>query len=385
MTRLQADWLTDTAAQAVCDMLETGGHAAYFVGGCVRNALIGAPVEDLDLSTDAHPEAVMDLARAAGLRAVPTGLDHGTVTVVAYGRPVEVTTFRRDVATDGRRATVAFAHTIEADAARRDFTMNALYADARGLIHDPLGGLPDLHARRVRFIGDPGQRIREDYLRILRFFRFHALFGDPDAGLDADGLAASAEHAEGIEGLSRERIGHEMLRLLAAPDPAPAVAAMAQAGVLMRVIIGADPSVLPVLVHLESQVGLDPDPIPRLASLGGEDVAPALRLRKADARRRDRLRAAAFDGPEPAELGYRLGVGEGTAAFLLRQAALGQPLQDRALEKLRTGAEQVFPVAAADLKPRFEGAALGAALRRLESDWIASGFTRTRADLLKSL
>jgi poly(A) polymerase len=385
MTRLQANWLTDPAAQAVCAMLENAGHAAFFVGGCVRNALIGAPVQDLDLSTDARPEAVMDLAVAAGLKAMPTGIDHGTVTVVADGRPVEVTTFRRDLATDGRRATVAFADTIPADAARRDFTMNALYADARGVVHDPLGGLPDLHARRVRFIGDPGQRIREDYLRILRFFRFHALFGDPGAGLDADGLAACAEHAEGIEGLSRERIGHEMLRLLAAPDPAPAVAAMAQAGVLMRVIIGADASALPVLVHLEQDAGFEPDPIPRLASLGGEDVAPALRLRKADARRRDRLRAAAFDGPEPAELGYRLGAAEGTAALLLRHAALGQPLQDDALQKLRTGAGQIFPVTSADLQPRFEGAALGAALRQLESDWIASGFTLTRADLLKSL
>jgi poly(A) polymerase len=245
--------------------------------------------------------------------------------------------------------------------------------------------LPDLHARRVRFIGDPGQRIREDYLRILRFFRFHAWFGDPDAGLDADGLAACVEHAEGIEGLSRERIGHEMLRLLAAPDPAPAIAAMAQAGVLMRVISGADPSVLPVLVHLEQEAGVEPDPILRLASLGGEDVAPALRLRKADARRRDRLRAAAVDGPGPAELGYRLGVEEGTAALLLRQAALGLPLDDDALQHLRTGAELVFPVAAADLPGRFEGAALGAALRRLESDWIASSFTLTRAELLKSL
>ena len=385
MTRLQADWLTDPAAQAVCAMLEEAGHAAFFVGGCVRNALIDAPVHDLDLSTDARPATVMDLAGAAGLKAVPTGIDHGTVTVVADGRPVEVTTFRRDVATDGRRATVAFADAIEADAARRDFTMNALYADARGVVHDPLGGLPDLHARRVRFIGDPGQRIREDYLRILRFFRFHAWFGDADAGLDADGLASCAEHAEGVEGLSRERIGHEMLRLLAAPDPAPAVAAMAQAGVMMRVIIGADASVLPVLVHLEQEAGIEPDPIPRLASLGGEDVAPALRLPKADARRRDRLRAVAFDGPEPAELGYRLGVKEGTAAFLLRQAALGQPLDAAALQKLRTGAGQVFPVAAADLPRRFEGAALGAALRQLESDWIASGFTLTRADLLKSL
>lgn len=385
MTRLQADWLADPAAQAVCAMLENAGHAAYFVGGCVRNALIGAPVQDLDLSTDARPEAVMELAEAAGLKVVPTGIDHGTVTVVADGRPFEITTFRRDVATDGRRATVAFADSLEADAQRRDFTMNALYADASGVVQDPLGGLPDLDAGRVRFIDDPAQRIREDYLRILRFFRFHAWFGDAGAGLDAEGLAACAEHAEGIEGLSKERIGHEMLRLLAAPDPAPAVAAMAQTGVLIRVMAGAEPSVLPVLVHLEQEAGLDPDPVLRLASLGGEEVARALRLRKADARRRDRLRAAALEGGGAAELGYRLGAKEGTAALLLRQAALGQPLDDSTLIRLKAGAEQVFPITATDLQPGLEGAALGAALRRLEADWIASEFTLSRADLLKSL
>jgi len=385
MTRLQADWLADPAAQRVCAMLESAGHAAYFVGGCVRNALIDAPVQDLDLSTDARPQDVMMLAEDAGLKAVPTGIDHGTVTVVSDGRPFEITTFRRDVATDGRRAKVSFADTIEADASRRDFTMNALYADARGVVHDPLGGLPDLQARRVRFIDDPAQRIREDYLRILRFFRFHAWFGDAQAGLDAEGLAACAEHAEGIEGLSKERIGHEMLRLLAAPDPAPAVAAMAQAGVLMRVIAGAEPSILPVLVHLEQEAGIEPDPIPRLASLGGEDVTAALRLRKVDARRREVLRAAALDGPAVEELGYRLGVQEGTAALLLRHAALGQPIEKQTLTRLNVASEQVFPVRAADLQPHLEGPALGRALRRLETDWIASGFTRTRADLIKSL
>lgn len=385
MTVLEEAWLQDPGAQAVCRMLEEAGHSAFFVGGCVRNALIGVEVSDLDLSTDARPDRVMGLAEKAGFKAVPTGVDHGTVTVVLDGQPFEITTFRRDVATDGRRATVAFAETIEQDAHRRDFTMNALYADARGVVHDPLGGLPDLKARRVRFIDDPDQRIREDYLRILRFFRFHAWFGDEDAGLDAEGLAACAVHSDGLEGLSKERIGHEMLRLLAALDPAPAVAAMAQTGILSRVIAGADARALPVLVHLERETGLAPDPILRLATLGGEGVEAALRLRKADTRRRERLRDAASADQTPSELGYRLGQDEGTKSLVLRQALLGQPVDESTLKSLESASKQVFPLSAGDLQPSLQGPDLGAALRRLEEAWIESGFSLTRAELLKRL
>ncbi|MGC1488809.1 MAG: CCA tRNA nucleotidyltransferase, partial [Albidovulum sp.] len=213
--RIVADWITDQDLQLVLRLIRDGGHQALLVGGCVRNGLLGVPVDDVDIATDAHPERVSALAKAAGLRVVPTGIEHGTVTIVANSKPFEVTTFRRDVETDGRRATVAFATNIQDDAARRDFTMNALYADHAGQVIDPLGGLPDLQARRVRFVGGPQDRIREDYLRILRFFRFHARYGDPALGLDADGLAACAELADGIKTLSRERIGHEMRKLLA--------------------------------------------------------------------------------------------------------------------------------------------------------------------------
>ncbi len=167
-------WLDHPGTQALCAALEAAGHRALFVGGCVRNAILGEPVGDVDLTTDATPEAVTRIAEAAGFRTVPTGLDHGTVTVIAGGLAHEVTTFRRDVETDGRRAVVAFSARIDEDAARRDLTMNALYADRMGTVIDPLGGLADTLARRVRFVGDPETRIREDYLRILRFFRFHA-------------------------------------------------------------------------------------------------------------------------------------------------------------------------------------------------------------------
>ena len=245
-------WMEHPATQAVCAALTAAGYRALFVGGCVRNALLAMPVADVDIATDARPEAVTALAEQAGFKVVPTGIDHGTVTVIAEGIPHEVTTFRRDVATDGRRAVVAFATRIEDDAMRRDFTMNALYAEADGRVIDPLGGLRDLIARRMRFVGTAEARIAEDYLRILRFFRFHAWYGDPDQGIDPEGLAACATLSAGLETLSAERVGAEMRKLLAAPDPAPSLASMAQSGVLQRVLPGAEARALPVLVHLEA-------------------------------------------------------------------------------------------------------------------------------------
>ncbi len=191
------------------------------------------------------------------------------MTAVVDGTPIEVTTFRADVATDGRRAQVAFTTDMATDAGRRDFTMNALYADAEGTVIDPLGGLPDLHAGRVRFIGRPEDRIAEDYLRILRFFRFHAWYGAPENGIDPDGLAACAGHADGVDRLARERIGWEVRKLLAAPDPAPATAAMASAGVLARCLPGADASTLAPLVHAERLAGAVPDWPTRLCRAGG--------------------------------------------------------------------------------------------------------------------
>lgn len=385
MTRITADWLNAPNAQAVCSILAKAGHQAWFVGGCVRNALIGAPVSDLDISTDAHPDKVMQLAERAGLKAVPTGIDHGTVTVIADGVPFEITTFRRDVETDGRRAVVAFAQTMEEDAHRRDFTMNALYAGTDGVVVDPLGGLSDLTARRVRFIDDPQARIREDYLRILRFFRFHAWYGGVKGGLDPEGYAACAELSDGITGLSRERIGAEMRKMLAAPDPAPAVASMQMAGVLMRILPGADAAALAPLVHVESQLGLTPDSITRLAALGGEDVAKALRLSKADERRRDLLRAGITNGQGAAELGYRLGNTDAMAILALRCALqLEHPKADWA-DVVAGASVRKFPVRADDLMPAWSGAALGATLKELEQKWIESGFTLDKASLLKAV
>ena len=374
MTRISAPWLQDEAAQTVCALLANAGYQAWFVGGCVRNTLLGAPVSDLDLSTDARPQTVIALAQAAGIKAIPTGIDHGTVTLVFGGVPYEITTFRRDVATDGRRATVAFADTMLEDARRRDFTMNALYLGADGVVVDPLNGIDDLEARRVRFIDDPAQRIQEDFLRILRFFRFYAWYGDPEQGLDRDGLAACAAHIEGLQSLSKERVTAEMLKLLAAPDPAPALAALTTTGGLAQVLPGADAGLLAVLVHFEEQLDLAPDPIRRLAQIGGA-VEETLRLSNDQLRHLQRVTS----GEAPTTVAYRYGFDVGRDAALVKGTAHGQ-MPD--LAAVAHASEQVFPLKAADLIPSLQGPALGAALKAAEERWIASGFTLTKDDLI---
>jgi poly(A) polymerase len=377
---IRADWMAHPGTQALCHVLEQAGFRALFVGGCVRNALINAPVNDIDIATDAMPDRVAELAEGAGLRVVPTGIDHGTVTVIAEGKPHEVTTFRRDVETDGRRAVVAFATDILADACRRDFTMNALYADRHGTVIDPLDGLPDLLVRHVRFVGEPEQRIREDYLRILRFFRFHAQYGDPDSGLDPDGLAACAGLADGLFTLSKERVGAEMRKLLGAPDPAPAIAAMAMTGVLARILPGADATALAPLVHLEGDIA--PRWQRRLAVLGGEDTAANLRLSRAEAHEQGMVREAVGSGLSPSALGWKMGSTAATDTVLARAAMFGSALPEAWVNDIARGQAAQLPVTAQDLMPALQGAALGQRLREIEESWLRSDLRLTKADLL---
>jgi len=377
--RLEANWLHSAHLR---DVVEALAGEVYFVGGCVRNTLLGEPVADTDITTPLEPQEVVRRLEAAGLKAVPTGIDHGTVTAVSGHEGFEITSFRADVETDGRRAVVRFSTDIAEDAMRRDFTMNAIYADASGEIVDPLDGLPDLMARRVRFIGDPHDRIREDYLRILRFFRFTAWYGVD--GIEPEGLAACAELAEGIGGLARERIGAEMKKLLAAPDPAPAVAAMAASGILFRCLPGADPALLAPLVHVEGEAGAEADWIARLAALGGESPAEALRLSRADARCLDGIRDLLAE-PLPAAATAQLwGARVARAAAFLR-AASGDLHGLASLEaEIARGAAAEFTLRAGDLvaagmKP---GPGVGKAMEAARARWIASDFRLGKAALL---
>ena len=370
------DILAEPRLARVLTVLTDAGHTALVVGGAVRNALMGQPVADVDIATDAHPDIVSALAAAADLGVVPTGIDHGTVTVIADGRPFEVTTFRRDVETFGRHARVVFGDSLEADAARRDFTMNALYATPGGEVLDPVTGLPDLRAGRVRFVGEARDRIVEDVLRILRFFRFHAWYGRRGAA-DAEALAACAALAGSLDTLSRERVGAEMRKLLSAPDPLEAVTLMAEAGVLAQLLPGADPAGLAALLTVEGDAA--PDWTRRLAALGGQDAPARLRLSRAEAAR---LAVLAQAGPELSldAAGYRHGQALGCDVALVA-AARGLDLPPDWRARIDRAAAAKLPMAARDL-PQLQGPALGRGLKAAEAAWITSGFAAPVSDLV---
>ncbi len=380
--KIYGKWLDAPSTQTVFDVLQKAGHQVFSVGGCVRNTILGFPVEDVDIATDARPENVLELAHSAGLKAVATGIDHGTVTVISNHIAYEITTFRKDVETYGRHATVAYATDISDDARRRDFTMNALYAHSDGTVIDPLQGLDDLLARQVRFIENANQRIREDYLRILRFFRFHAWYGDPEKGLDSEGLAAVAANVEGLDGLSRERVGAELIKLLSAADPAPSVAALRTTGILHRILPASDDQYLAQLIHLEDMTGTVPNSMRRLACLGGSQPKEYLRLSNAETRQLELLNQGQSLPGRAAELGYRYGKKTGMDIVLLRAALLGQSLNHHIHDELAKGSKAIFPIRARDLMPDYKGPALGAKLCELEKRWIASDFTLNKQSLL---
>jgi poly(A) polymerase len=279
-------WMTASETRAVIAALAP--ENARFVGGAVRNALMGLDVADIDIATPLTPGQVTERLTAAGIKAVPTGIDHGTVTAVAGGKPFEITTLRRDVETDGRHAVVAFSANWEEDAKRRDFTMNALYASADGEVFDCVGGIEDTKAGRVRFVGDAATRIREDYLRILRLFRFHAWYGKGE--IDADALRACEAEKAGLAGLSVERVQKEILRLLEADDPMPALRAMAATGILPLVLPGElNLARLERLVAIDTDNFFTPDPVLRLAAL---QAGQTLKLSNAQSERLDDLAGA---------------------------------------------------------------------------------------------
>lgn len=375
MTALpDAPWRSRPGMDRLLAALDAKGGATRYVGGCVRDALLGLEQSDVDLATRLTPDEVVKKLEAARIKAVPTGIAHGTITAVSAGTPVEVTTLRRDVSTDGRRATVAFTDDWRADAARRDFTINALSADPlSGEVYDYFDGLADLEARRVRFIGDPLQRIAEDHLRILRFFRFHARFG---AGApDADGLEACVVRANDLMALSRERIADELLKLLALPDPGPTVRLMIDRGIFRPVLPEIEKADrLDALVAAERAAGIGPAAIRRLAALLPVDpqvaasVGARLRLSNKLAARLVAAAGTALDAPAP--LAYRIGAAEAADRILLH----GRPTPE--LAGLESWRRPHMPVGGGDLigMGLTAGPVVAKTMQALEEEWIAAGF-----------
>lgn len=386
MARVDAGiWRKRPQMDRLLAALDAGSGATRVVGGAVRDGLLGLPVADVDFATRLEPGAVMAALETAGLRAVPTGLAHGTVTAVAGGRGYEITTLREDVETDGRRARVAFTDDWQTDAARRDFTINALYADPlTGEVTDFFGGVDDLAARRVRFIGDPLTRIAEDHLRILRFFRFSGRYAE---ALDQAGLAACAARARDLMTLSRERVRDELLKILGAPAPAPIVTAMHAHGILAAILPEADDlDRLARLLRAEARAGAAPDALRRLAALCPEDPALARalagRLRLSNVER-TRLSAIMTPGEVPADpraLAYRVGADATRDRLLLSD----DPRAAEWLPRLAGWHPPRLPVSGRDLIAMglAPGPAVSRALAEVEARWIAAGFPAVRDEVM---
>ena len=386
-------------------MLNAQGEEARLVGGAVRDLVLGHPPGDFDVATTATPDVVMERARAAGMGVSPTGIAHGTVTLIVDGQPIETTTLRQDVATDGRHALVAFGRDFSADARRRDFTMNALSASPDGAVHDYVGGLPDLAERRVRFIGDARQRIREDFLRSLRFFRFSARYGDGQ--LDAEGFRAAIQERAGLRHLSRERVRAELMKLLAAPRAREVAAQLCDTGLLAELLAGAtDAGRFQRAVDVEALRGSAPDPLLRLAALtlriteDAERLAERLRLSNAEAARLERAAATLetlhglAEAPPLSELQaslFQRGRVAALDALTLAHADAGLGRDRRnflsAYKFLAEAPDIALPFTGADIVARgvAPGKKVGAILKRLQALWIRAGFPKEPERLARLL
>lgn len=392
-----APWLRSGPTARVLELLNGNGEEARVVGGAVRNALMKIPVADIDIATTALPAEVIRRAKAAGIKSVPTGIDHGTVTLVVDAQPFEVTTLRQDTETFGRKATVAFGRDWVRDAERRDFTINGLSVDAEGVVRDHVGGLDDIAARRVRFIGDPSARIAEDYLRILRFFRIHAAYGSGEP--DRAGYLACIAGRAGLATLSAERVRMEMLKLMVAEAAAGAITAMADGGLLLPIFGGvAYTGPFAAMIAAERLLGLAPEPVRRLGALAvavTEDarrVAIRMRLSNAETKVLDSMghrwwRLAGMDEATARRRLYRLGADRYRDRLMLAWARAGRDSDPAPWRELAALPERwsvpKFPLKAADFNARgiADGPALGQVLKLAEDAWLAADFPLDEAAL----
>ncbi len=402
MSRLTAELLDDAGAKEIFTAFPNG--AIRFVGGCVRNALLGEPIRDIDLATQLEPQDSMAALKAAKIRYIETGIEHGTVTAILDGQPYEITSLRRDVATDGRRATVAYTPDWAEDAQRRDFTVNALYADLDGRIYDPTGqGVEDIKTRRFRFIGEAKDRIAEDYLRILRYFRFMAWYA-PDAKFDAAALAACRDGKGGLKSLSAERVWSEIKTLLCAPRPHRVVNIMLQQDILETLLPEASNAEgLSLIMQLESREAITPDPYLRLMAMAARQPLPIALLAKRlkmSKKESARLRQWADDGtpldPDTGEREKRQAIykaGNQVVIDRARLRAAGEPdpvLSARWMRLAELAADWTppqFPISGKDLKAAgvTPGEDMGRKLKALEALWVRSGFTADKPKLMMAL
>ncbi|MAB02728.1 MAG: hypothetical protein CML34_08050 [Rhodobacteraceae bacterium] len=378
----ETKWLRNPSAQKLSKLYKSFGYQVLFVGGCVRNTILKMPVTDIDLATDAQPEEIIKIAKENNIRFVPTGLAHGTITLIIDNKNYQITTFRTDFDHDGRYAKVEFTESLLLDASRRDLTINALYCNHVGEVIDPLNGLDDIKKQKIKFIGNPNERIKEDNLRILRFFRFQAIYGNKNLEIDSIALEACHNHKSKLAALSKERITSELRKILSAPNPLEVIIKMNETGVLNELFQNVSIDSLEAYLKTEEKFKININWLGRLLSLQVTQEEESLKLTRCEFKFLKQTKSAIENQIHVLEFSYYNGVENGKIYSILQNFKHNIILSKNLLNQINSLATKKFPITAKDLMPEIRGKKLGEALRSLEDRWIKSNFTLSKKDLL---
>ena len=378
----ETKWLRNPSAQKLSKLYKSFGYQVLFVGGCVRNTILKMPVTDIDLATDAQPEEIIKIAKENNIRFVPTGLAHGTITLIIDNKNYQITTFRTDFDHDGRYAKVEFTESLLLDASRRDLTINALYCNHVGEVIDPLNGLDDIKKQKIKFIGNPNERIKEDNLRILRFFRFQAIYGNNNLEIDSIALEACHNHKSKLAALSKERITSELRKILSAPNPLEVIIKMNETGVLNELFQNVSIDSLEAYLKTEEKFKININWLGRLLSLQVTQEEESLKLTRCEFKFLKQTKSAIENQIHVLEFSYYNGVENGKIYSILQNFRHNIILSKNLLNQINSLATKKFPITAKDLMPEIRGKKLGEALRSLEDRWIKSNFTLSKKDLL---
>ena len=378
----ETKWLRNPSAQKLSKLYKSFGYQVLFVGGCVRNTILKMPVTDIDLATDAQPEEIIKIAKENNIRFVPTGLAHGTITLIIDNKNYQITTFRTDFDHDGRYAKVEFTESLLLDASRRDLTINALYCNHVGEVIDPLNGLDDIKKQKIKFIGNPNERIKEDNLRILRFFRFQAIYGNKNLEIDPLALEACHNHKSKLAALSKERITSELRKILSAPNPLEVIIKMNETGVLNELFQNVSIDSLEAYLKTEEKFKININWLGRLLSLQVTQEEERLKLTRCEFKFLKQTKSAVENQINVLEFSYYNGVENGKIYSILQNFRHNIILSKNLLNQINSLATKKFPITAKDLMPEIRGKKLGEALRSLEDQWIKSNFTLSKKDLL---
>ena len=378
----ETKWLRNPSAQKLSKLYKNFGYQVLFVGGCVRNTILKMPVTDIDLATDAQPEEIIKIAKENNIRFVPTGLAHGTITLIIDNKNYQITTFRTDFDHDGRYAKVEFTESLLLDASRRDLTINALYCNHVGEVIDPLNGLDDIKKQKIKFIGNPNERIKEDNLRILRFFRFQAIYGNKNLEIDSIALEACHNHKSKLAALSKERITSELRKILSAPNPLEVIIKMNETGVLNELFQNVSIDSLEAYLKTEEKFKININWLGRLLSLQVTQEEESLKLTRCEFKFLKQTKSAIENQIHVLEFSYYNGVENGKIYSILQNFRHNIILSKNLLNQINSLATKKFPITAKDLMPEISGKKLGEALRSLEDRWIKSNFTLSKKELL---